>query len=180
MSDLVAFLRARLGEDEAGAREAADGDSGQWFMGDKWNVYRAEDEARYDLEPGPDEHRLVVYGNVEPQSEHIARHDPARVLREVEAGRAILAEHQPVWDDYVDGDGIERATHECETCRPPGTPDNWPCQTIRALAAVWSDHPDYDPAWRLGPPAPPDGGRPGGEQQHRDHGDENTQHDRPV
>jgi Family of unknown function (DUF6221) len=71
-----------------------------------------------------------------------------RQRREVEAKRAILAIHRPVWNDYVDGDGIERATHECRECRPPGTPDNWPCRTVKALAAVWSDHPDYRQEWR--------------------------------
>src|SRR6266568_8021922 len=65
----------------------------------------------------------------------------ARMRREIAAKRAILEWHQPEWADYVDGDGIERATHECAECEPPGTPDNWPCRTVRALVAVYSGHP---------------------------------------
>ncbi len=30
----------------------------------------------------------------------------------------------------------------------PALPDgDWPCDTLRALASVWSDHPDFDPVW---------------------------------
>lgn len=92
MDDLIEFLRARLAEDEEAARQAADGDSGAWFVGDQWNVYRAENAAPHeDVEENP----LVVYGNVQPQSEHIARYAPARVLAEVQAKRRILALHVP-------------------------------------------------------------------------------------
>jgi Family of unknown function (DUF6221) len=67
--------------------------------------------------------------------------DPARVLREVEAKRKILAEHR--LDDMVPG--------VCYRCRY-GVPAHWestpyPCPTLRALAAVYAGHPDYDPAW---------------------------------
>jgi hypothetical protein len=67
------------------------------------------------------------------------------VLREVAAKRAILALHQecPEW----------RGT--CETCLSDRReyaelwcPDDWPCATLRALAAVYSDHPDYDSEWK--------------------------------
>lgn len=141
MDDLVAFLRARLDEDAEAAREAADGDSGDWFVGDKWNVYRAEDEAPHgDVE----ENRLVVYGNVLVQSAHIARHDPARVLREVEAKRELLDEH----GDVNDG--------SCGTCvdgqwgyptHGGSIPQNYPCKTLRLLALPYADHPDYRPEW---------------------------------
>jgi hypothetical protein len=87
MSDLIAKLRAALDEDERVAREACDNDSGEWFDGDDWNVWRAEEIDPHDeLE----QHELVVYGNVKPQSEHIARHDPARALRQVAAMRKVL------------------------------------------------------------------------------------------
>ena len=74
-----------------------------------------------------------------------------RVLREVEAKRKILAEHEDVRDghvyDHPDGpmcvrcaDADRDGEHYAE--RP------WPCQTLRAVAAVYSDHPDYDEAWK--------------------------------
>jgi hypothetical protein len=71
--------------------------------------------------------------------EHIARHDPARVLREVAAKRAILAGHSTVtgwnWPDQSDG---SVQMDYVEALR----------RTLRHLAAVYSDHPDYDEAWR--------------------------------
>ena len=55
----------------------------------------------------------------------------ARVLREVAARRTILALHPPMWPDDPDS----------TTCSRCGLA--WPCATLRALAAVYSDHPDY-------------------------------------
>lgn len=52
--------------------------------------------------------------------------NPARVLRECEAKRRIVAEHTGHRHTY---------TFYCHE------------QTLEALAAVYSDHPDYDPAW---------------------------------
>jgi hypothetical protein len=38
----------------------------------------------------------------------------------------------------------------CATC---GTffdhPVDWPCETIRALVSIYSNHPDFDPAWSI-------------------------------
>lgn len=90
MDDLVAFLRARLAEDEAAARAATPGpwvagttsgllvDDGVYGQGDGGSLEFACDvrEASWDWKQG----------NVA----HIARHDPARVLAEVEAVRELL------------------------------------------------------------------------------------------
>jgi hypothetical protein len=110
---LTEFLTARLDEDEAAARDA-------YYEGQRWiteeeGVYRYPDD---DLD-------LVHSANRKTDARHIARWDPARVLREVEAGRAILAEHRTAagWSS-----------------------ENWP-RTLRLLAAVWSDHPDYQQKW---------------------------------
>ena len=59
---------------------------------------------------------------------------PARVLREVEAGRKILALHQAEPGQHPDFCGYD--LHEL------------PCLTLRLLAAIWSDHPDYHESWR--------------------------------
>jgi Family of unknown function (DUF6221) len=126
MSDLAAFLRARLDEDEQMAREAADGDSGSWFVGCKWNVYRAEDETPDD---DVEKNQLVVYGNVSSQSDHIARHDPERVLAEVDAKRRIVLMNASAADNI----GPERAALAL--------------LTLWALAAVYRDHPDYRQEW---------------------------------
>lgn len=73
---------------------------------------------------------------------------PARVLREVAAKRAILARHAPEPDWPVG------RCRSCITVRE-GYPEEWPidpypCATLGDLAAIDSDHPDYDPAWAPG------------------------------
>ncbi len=82
-------------------------------------------------------HLVLGAEEVAPQdARHIARHDPARVLREVAAKRKILTLHSP-WEDSGDCSACGDVPQVC-----------YPCETLRALAAAWSDHPDYDPAWR--------------------------------
>jgi hypothetical protein len=71
--------------------------------------------------------------------------NPDRVLREVAAGRAILAVHAQLNDSIW-----------CQTCDPGADPfgdsDAWyPCRTLRAVAAVWSDHADYRAEWAPAP-----------------------------
>lgn len=115
MSDLVAFLRARLDEDEQAA-ERAQGEGQSWA----WVQPEALDANRYpSLE----------------QAEHIARHDPARVLAEVAAKRALLDVHR---DDYG----------SCSTCGTAGEYDvPWPCTTVELLALPYANHPDYRSEW---------------------------------
>jgi hypothetical protein len=112
------FLRARLDEDEAAARAAASRPRGESWGG-------VVDGTRY----------TVV-------AAHIARHDPARVQREIEAKRAILAEHQRAPKPLP---GM--SWYPCRVCTRDRYPQSWPCATVRALAAVWSDHPDYQQEW---------------------------------
>jgi len=77
---------------------------------------------------------------------HVARHNPARVLAECKAKRAIIAEHGR--DEASSGD-------YCETCAEwwkyevgeGAPPVAYPCTTVRALAAVYADHPDYLQDW---------------------------------
>jgi hypothetical protein len=73
----------------------------------------------------------------------------ARVLRDVAAKRAILAEHAP---DY--GECRVCADHDGEMWLSTGdvmerrTELEAPCPTVRHLAAEHSDHPDYKATWR--------------------------------
>src|SRR5690606_37393394 len=86
---------------------------------------------------------------------HFARHDPARVLREVKAKQAVMAEHRPhdhrgehgdatfcdacQWDHGDDSPRIDNHPAECFGQNP--------CRTLAALASVYADLPDYDPDW---------------------------------
>jgi hypothetical protein len=120
--DLVQWLREQLDEDERIARAAADGGSGEWFVGDKWNVYRVEDQTPFEDD---ETNALVVYGNVKPQSEHIAAHDPARVLRDIDRDRRILIRCQ---EEMLSG--IPRLVHFAK-------------QTVRELALSYEGRPGY-------------------------------------
>jgi Family of unknown function (DUF6221) len=122
VTDLVAFLSARLDEDEGKARLAAR-EGGTW---------KQEDPERW---PGRivSLGGVVVYDELAPddyQAEHIARHDPARVLREVEAKRAILE----LYEAAVEHDDTSLGVATLRT-------------VVKTLAKVWREHPDYDPAW---------------------------------
>lgn len=97
MDDLIAFITARLAEDEAAAKLARP----DYFTFEVLGIFSALGDMR-----------------------HVIRHDPARVLRELAAKRAILSEH------------IVGGWHPV------------PCLTLRALASVYSDHPDYRAEWK--------------------------------
>ncbi len=63
----------------------------------------------------------------------IDRYGPLRAVREVEAKRKIVAEAQAV-RKLLDLTGGEQDRYR-----------DW---VLRQMAAVWSDHPDFDPAWK--------------------------------
>jgi hypothetical protein len=74
--------------------------------------------------------------NLDPVIIHASRYDPARVLREVKAKRKILAEYAPV----AKNDGEHEPEYAYGWAEGLG-------MAVRALATVYSDHPDYDSAW---------------------------------
>ena len=123
--NIVEFLRARLDEDEAAARKAS---PGGWTFGTVESVAGGMlyDETRtigdvYYEQPRDHDGSIVRHllsDEANANGTHIARHDPARVLREVKAKREILKHYDP-----------------------PAAP------FIRAMAAVYSDHPDYRDEW---------------------------------
>ena len=141
------FLTARLDEEEAALRAIQD-NSEPWRG--EWD---GDDEANFALRTrnGWSLARAVTVEAGFPPGvlAHLVRYDPARALREIEAKRRIIARHYMVTDDCIDGDGIERAAFICHECDNFGKSDNWPCPTVRALAAIWSDHPDYDQSWAV-------------------------------
>lgn len=72
---------------------------------------------------------------------------PDRVLAECAAKRRIVEEH------VLDA-GLEDAEPGCRICSEVSHYDGgrystgWPCETLAALASVYAEHRDYDPAWR--------------------------------
>lgn len=116
VTDLVAFLRAALDDDERVAQAAARTRGTFWTPVGLQSTF----DARVD--------------------DHIARHDPARVLREVAAKRAILDLHHK--QEAAEFEDRRSVASWCPVCG-----DAEACPTLRHLAAVYADRPGYDPAW---------------------------------
>lgn len=116
---IVEFLLVRIAEDERAATSASR---------DDWdNVF------------------VMSRETTEAQDEHIARHDPARVLAECEAKRRIVDAYSQA-KRLRSGD-IEGLT-DLDHARLGGEYVALHAAVVR-LAAVYADHPDYDQAWAL-------------------------------
>ncbi|MGY1439556.1 DUF6221 family protein [Streptomyces reniochalinae] len=134
--DLVAFLRARLDEDEQAARATmweGSGNRADWSLPASATVGTGEDE---------------FYAGDRTVAAHIARHDPARVLAEVDAKRRIIELHHVVggWQDE-DGNDHGDGCGECGHSEEYSDRDGW-CETLRLLALPHADHPEYREEWK--------------------------------
>jgi hypothetical protein len=69
---------------------------------------------------------------------------PARVLREIDAKRQLLALHRPV-EQRSTGSGGGTVT-DCQVCSH--FPAQYPCATLRLLALPYADRPGYRDACR--------------------------------
>ncbi|MFE7347509.1 DUF6221 family protein [Streptomyces fimicarius] len=131
MDDLMQFLRDRLDKDDQTARRV---ESSWRQIGDTGVIVASDGERAEEC----------ANGNWTGIAEHIVRHDPARILREVDAKRKITECHEP----WVAGNGdtiCGRCGREHIDGRPGG---HFPCQTLRLLALPYADHPDYRDDWR--------------------------------
>ncbi|MGW4051507.1 DUF6221 family protein [Streptomyces sp. NPDC004779] len=156
MDDLIAFLRARLNEDAELALAAS---PGPWHPNEEHDEVHAVDDI------------VVAEGfalsgrQLRATVDHIARHDPARVLAEVYAKRMLLdaanaschmecaAEHSfsgscslrrmgPVWE--ADGQRWLQDDTGARFNAPPVTSE-W---ALRILALPFAGHSDYRREWR--------------------------------
>lgn len=144
MSDIAEFLRARLDEDEKVARAATVArpwhvHTASGYHGDVTWISDSPDAVGFS-EPSEVQHPVGYYdpepvGLVSPaDAAHIARHDPARVLAEVAAKRAILARLADTAPPYADS----RQQEIHETLRD---------EVVPHLAAVHASHEAYRPEW---------------------------------
>lgn len=158
--DLVTWLLAQYTEDEELARAAGEvRDSGaiaRWER-DCWHRHDPDEQAgdwRDDDCAAVDGDNIHIYdegGHGSPQAEHIARHDPAAVLADLAAKRAIVELHKMEYDRFV------HATPHCGACTTGWASveydvaviewEDYPCQTLRLLGSALSHRDGYDPAW---------------------------------
>lgn len=138
--DVREFIRARLDEDEAAARRL--GAHIHWREEGDTGVIVASDGHTAEA---------CANGNWTGVAEHITRFDPARVLAEVTFKRAVVDRHMPERAGYFDPKTKTGMTFvACEVEGNGGTTDDaWPCAELDALAALWSDHPDFGEITRL-------------------------------
>lgn len=125
MDDLITFLRAQLDEDERIARAATPGPwepvperPGWLTSAEYWSVV--------DCSGTP---------AARENAEHVAEWDPARVLREIEAKRQIIDQH-------------ERYAAERRRMMGGWDPQSDDSPVLAALAAVYADRPGYQESWR--------------------------------
>ena len=157
MNDLIEFLRARLDEDERVARAATPGPwrhnpGKQWLGPDAFEAYDLAKGEEFVGHGGPSPFTGCVAATgpaSHPQSmadaRHIALHDPARVLREVEAKRRIL----DMWEspEAAKHPGGVDGRDPDEQMRDVAVADAID-EVVRLLALGYSDHPDYQESWR--------------------------------
>jgi len=161
MTNIVEFLTARLDEDEAGALATT-----PVLVTGHWKVARdkhADDDAplqliqgEYPDDPASEEYsstEVIAYcaywqAEAEANLRHIARHDPARVLAEVKAKRALI---KIAFDHASKIDGEWGCCHSAESIKAGLCEDERPEDQaiLRTLAELYDQHPDYDEAWRI-------------------------------
>lgn len=99
------------------------GEEVAWSREIDYAVWRCEDEQ----DGCPD----IARGYV-AEARHIAANDPAHVLRTVQAHREILDRHD----------------HRGKWCLGAAPqPITGACPDVRSLAAIYRDHPGFDPSW---------------------------------
>ncbi len=136
---IIDFIQARLDEDERIAIEAAVGHP-DWQVEHHQCFGYCGNPCTFAVECATGQcddcvvagEEIRIYdegGHGKAQAAHIARHDPARGLREVEAKRAIVAR-------FVETDGCY-----CDAFAHHSDED------VRYLAAIWSDNADYREEW---------------------------------
>lgn len=122
--DIVAFLTARLDEDEQVAQMAS------------------PDNRYFDLLGGSDE-----------EYAYLTRFSTARVLADVEVKRRIVQELHGSEVHHIDNNyPVSTDTrYVCSSCGDQGVESEegvaYPCLTLRLLASLYAGHPDYRPQW---------------------------------
>lgn len=170
-TDLAAWLRARFDEDERIARAAAEPES--WIELNRhprpeWHVQQWADPdcAAVVADPESSAYPVVTTtigmdeADAEARAEHIARHDPARVLRAIEAKRALLDDllaerHEVVGDSWYTCAAATEERDGGQTCDDDrrGGPcdcgrDGRVLRRLRLLAAEFADRPGCRDEWR--------------------------------
>jgi hypothetical protein len=110
MGELVEWLRAQLDEDERIAWDAC-GPGNRWYAAERGGPIRTQEDR---------------------DAAHVEAWEPARVLREIDAKRRLLALHTEGASELF-----------CAHCEHEP-----PCPTLRLLALPYANRPGYREEWR--------------------------------
>lgn len=143
---LVAFLKARLDMD---AEIAAEAPCGPWLNAPTARHHATVSGRSEEAVFGQDGRRVATTGEPADRrnlvaAEHIARQDPARTLREVEAARAILDLHEEA------GHRMDRAMRDGDTgaYQEARIEQRALRKVLLHEASAHEAHPDYQEEWR--------------------------------
>ncbi|MCC3333577.1 DUF6221 family protein [Nocardia abscessus] len=125
MIDIEDFIAARLAEDEQQARWAVEGPA---RIEPNWDVMRYEQDGTHATTVA-DSSGVFLAPELGRLSDHIARHDPAHVLRQCTAIRLLMRDAGSLAVNI-------------------GTPSSEMDAMFAPIAAIWSDHPDYQSEWK--------------------------------
>lgn len=154
MSDISVFLKDRLDEDEQiantsirGCIERAEWSYEEWTPGSRGGSGEVIAPNDRDSSGYPEMITRDAEGMQQAVDErdgpHIARHDPARVLREVAAKRAIIEAYMESGREFTRhmeaGAPVEARFGAMQALE----------HVIRNLATVYADHPDYREEWNI-------------------------------
>ncbi|MDJ0345226.1 DUF6221 family protein [Streptomyces sp. H10-C2] len=147
--DLVEFLRARLAEDAEVARLAHATDPAPWYedVGEGSYTNQREGVDGVGLVRAADNVGLwdreasCTLSMTAATATHVARHDPARVLAEVDVKRRMLDEYDQALAQRVE---LANTPHSIEGSVRLLTA----LRFVKLLAVPCFDHPDYLAEWR--------------------------------
>lgn len=150
VNDLIAWLRTQLDTDERRALAAnVKQDDPDWWVspviataGEHFTVRSRRDNrpiARVQRLDGDEDDPAGILDG-EAVAEHIASHDPARVIRQVQAHRALL-------DDY-DRAIARRREHPDDVASAADLLSM--VRTVKRLSSIYSDRDGYNPEWVTG------------------------------
>ncbi|MCX5522182.1 DUF6221 family protein [Streptomyces bobili] len=147
MTGLVEFLRARLDEDEttaeAARRQVAERACPPPQV-DEWETGAGQWRVVPWLYSGRAEADFAQWGRIEIATlakDHIARHDPARVLADVAAKRRIL-------DDVLPTMQADEVSIAGEWGVGPDPVREASDDLLSLLALPYAEHPDYREEWK--------------------------------
>lgn len=126
--DIAEFLTARLDEDEKAAAAAGEGPLGRWEIGPAAPGDSGGLQAAWVS--SAEGWMIAEVGSERVFAEHIVRHDPARVLTDIAAKRALLELWRKIDTGVYSPDAHQVAD-----------------EMLEQLLAPYADRPDYNPDW---------------------------------